>query len=240
MSKISVVILNHKRPDNIKNIILPIISKYDIIEEIIISHSLPETIFDDKINKKIIHINHIEENKEYSVFRRFLAARESKTDCIMFLDDDCVINNKSINRIYNFWTKDKNLIHGKFGRDVKINEYIMKDSIGKNVPIIITKFAITSRIMVERTIENYDKINPFVRNCNPIWNGEDIFLSMLSVLYNKKLNKIYECKSMDLLDNDAIWKIPGHLEHRSFLVSKIFEVFPELISIFKLNNYNIT
>jgi hypothetical protein len=74
-----------------------------------------------------------------------------------------------------------------------------------------------------------------MRECNPIWNGEDIFLSLISILQTKEFNKIHDLKFKRLSSEYAISKRRGHYEHRTNIVKKMFKLFPDLKNIFKLN-----
>ena len=241
MSKITVVILNYKRPDNIRKYIIPNLLHNYLVKNIILSHALPETYFEDFSNyPQILHLKHFDENKEFGVFCRFLAAKLAKTNCIIFHDDDFLFCNNSIKSCFTYWKENKNLIYGFRGRDIKIDKYIGLDSQQEDVPVVLTQFAMTSKYLIKFVLNNYKKIDPFVRDCIPIWNGEDIFLSLCAILNSKKLNKIFKLNFINLPENNySIHKNIGHYEHRTFIVKKIFEVFPKLLDLFKKNNYHI-
>jgi len=240
VSNISVVILNYKRPDNLINYIIPNLLLNDIVKNIIISHALPESYFEDfKEISKVVHLKHFEENKKFGVFCRFLAAKLADTNCIIFNDDDYLIKNESINKIFNFWKNDKNTVHGFRGRNIKKNEYIKYDAVQQNVPIVLTQFACVSKKLINIVLDNYKLIDPFVKDCIPIWNGEDIFLSLMAILNSEKLNKIHHLYYYGLAQDHAIHHHEGHYEHRTFILKKILDVFPKLLDLFKKNNYYI-
>lgn len=240
MGKISFVILNYKRPKNLIETIIPSLLENKLTYKIIISHALEETYFDNYSNdEKVLHLKHFEENKKVGLFCRFLAFENTNTNCIVFQDDDFLIDNDSINFCHEKWLKDKHSIHGFHGRHITESSYLPDDILSESAPVILTQFAMTSRFIMRKAIAMSHLIKPYVQECNPIWNGEDIFLSIVSILQTKKLNKIYDLKFKEISSEHSIYKRKGHYEHRTSLVKKLFESFPDLKEIFKLNKYKI-
>ena len=81
---ISLIILNWKRPTNIKDKILPYIENNYLIDEIIISHGREDTIFEYQSPvKNIIHRDDSELNNTFGLSLRFLAALTSKNKFII-------------------------------------------------------------------------------------------------------------------------------------------------------------
>lgn len=239
MQKISIVILNYRRPKNLTDQIIPNLLKNHFIDKIIISHALEETYFDNSLNnKKILCLKHFKENKKNGLYCRFLASEKAKTECVVFQDDDFLINNESIIFCYEQWIKNKHSIHGFRGRQITENLYIAKDTLLKNVPVILTQFAMTSKSIIRKAIRMSPVIKSYMAEGNPIWNGEDIFLSIVSMLQTKEFNKRHDLKFKKMSSEHAISKRIGHYEHRTNIVKKIFKLFPDLKKIFKLNMTN--
>jgi hypothetical protein len=237
VEKISFVILNYKRPKNLIEHIIPSLLINKLTDKIIISHALEETYFDNYSNdEKVLHLKHFEENKKVGLYCRFLAFEKTNTNCIVFQDDDFLIDNDSIIFCHEKWLNEKNLIHGFRGRSITEDSYIRKDALSENTPVVLTQFAMTSSFIVKKAIEMSCLVEPYVQECNPIWNGEDIFLSIVSILQTKKFNKRYNLRFKEISTGNAIWQRKGHYEHRKSLVKKLFELFPELKEIFELNN----
>ena len=237
MEKISFVILNYKRPKNLIEHIIPSLLENKLTGKIIISHGLEENFFDNYSNdKKVLHLKHFKENKKIGLYCRFLAFKNTNTNCIVFQDDDFLIDNDSIIFCYEKWLKEKNSIHGFSGRVITEDSYVAQDVLSENIPVILTQFAMTSRFIIIKAIKMSHLIKPYVQKCNPIWNGEDIFLSIVSILQTKKFNKRHDLKFKELLSEDSIWQRKGHFEHRTIFVKKLFEIFPNLKEIFELNN----
>lgn len=241
MKKISIVILNYKRPKNLIDYIIPSLLKNNFIDKIIISHALEETYFNNSLNnEKLLCLKHFKENKKNGLYCRFLASEKAKTECVVFQDDDFLINNESIIFCYEQWLKNKHSVHGFRGRQITENLYIAKDTSFKNVPVILTQFAMISKSIIRKTIRMSPVIKSYMTKGNPIWNGEDIFLSLISILQTKEFNKIHDLKFKKMSSEYAISKRSGHYEHRTNIVKKMFELFPDLKNIFKSNSINVS
>ena len=240
MGKISFVILNYKRPKNLIDYIIPSLLKNKLTYKIIISHALEETYFDNYSNdERVLHLKHFKQNKKVGLYCRFLAFKKTNTRCVVFQDDDFLIDNDSILFCHEKWLNEKHSIHGFCGRNITEDSYVGQDVASENVPVILTQFAMTSRFIIRKAIEMSYLVAPYVKECKPIWNGEDIFLNIVSILQTKKFNKRYNLKFKYISGEYSIWQRKGHFEHRINLVKKLFEIFPELKQIFKLNNSKI-
>lgn len=199
----------------------------------IVSHALRDTCFDTYVyNDRLLQLKRFEDQKRVGMYCRFLAAEKANTECIAFQDDDFVVDNNSIKLCYEQWLEDKHSIHGVTGRVITENTYIPKDTPSAHVPVILPHFAMTSSLTVRKAIELAPIVAPYVQDCSPIWNGEDIFLSVVAMLQTKKLNRRHDLKVQELPSPHAICQMKGHYEHRTYLVTKLFELFPELKEIF--------
>ena len=234
MSKITFVLLNYKRPDNLIKHIIPSLLKNELTDKIIVSHALRETCFDTYVHDdRLLQLKSFEEQKRVGMYCRFLATERASTECIAFQDDDFVVDNASIKFCYEKWLEDKQSIHGFTGRVITENTYIPKDTPSAHVPVILPHFAMTSNLTIKKVMELAPIVAPYVQDCKPIWNGEDIFLSVVAMLQTKKFNRRHNFKFQALPCPAAICEIEGHYDHRTYLVTKLFELFPELKQIFE-------
>ena len=78
---VTVVILNYKRPDNIKQHIIPSLLSSPLIDRIVIAHGIRDTVFgvsgelgDGEIlyDGKILHVGDYTNNQLYKCWRRWL------------------------------------------------------------------------------------------------------------------------------------------------------------------------
>jgi hypothetical protein len=237
MSKITFVILNYKRPRNLVEHILPSLLKNELTAKVIVSHALRETCFDTYVyNDRLLQLKSFEDQKRAGMYCRFLATERATTECIAFQDDDFIFDNASIKFCYEQWLEDKHSIHGFTGRVITENTYSSEDVFSAHVPVILPHFAMTSNLTIKKAMELAPIVAPYVQDCKPIWNGEDIFLSIVAMLQTKKFNRRHNFKFQALPCPSAICEIEGHYAHRTYLVTKLFELFPELKEIFKSNN----
>ena len=237
MSKITFVILNYKRPRNLVEHIIPSLLKNELIAKVIVSHALKDTCFDTYVyNDRLLQLKRFEEQKRVGMYCRFLAAEKANTECIAFQDDDFLVDNNSIKLCYEKWLEDKHSVHGFTGRVITESTYSSEDAFSAHVPVILPHFAMTSNLTIKKVMELAPIVAPYVQDCSPIWNGEDIFLNVVAMLQTKKLNRRHDLKVQELPSPHAICQMKGHYEHRTYLVTKLFELFPELKEIFKSNN----
>ena len=82
-TKVSVIILNHKRPHNLKKSI-PLLTKYKNVDEIIILHSNAEN-YVKHTHKKVRDIKDYENNSKYYTLRRFMNTDSCKNNAILLL-----------------------------------------------------------------------------------------------------------------------------------------------------------
>ena len=86
---ITAVILNYKRPQNLIKHIIPKLSNYNLINEIIISHGNINTYFSTPEYRNIKHYYDATLNDiTMGVALRFYRATFAVNTCILILDDD--------------------------------------------------------------------------------------------------------------------------------------------------------
>ena len=102
--KISVIILNFNRPHNLVKS-LKILNEYDRIGEIIVSHGKPSTYVEFE-ESKVKNIKDFELDKLYGSALRFLRALDAKHNIILFLDDDTLPDENTVNSTYDLIIKN--------------------------------------------------------------------------------------------------------------------------------------
>ena len=252
MNLITAVILNWKRPQNLVNKILPTLELCPCIGEIIISHGNKNTIFNYKPknhSKHVIHRDDHENNIKYGLSLRFISALDATYDTIIFIDDDIIPHPVTIINMLNIYNKNKPCIVSRFGRELGPNiSYKTEPPIRQTLtnPIALTSCVIIPKFLCEQFFEYSNILNPFIyEKSRPLWNGEDIVISLLSIkLFNKwpiitfqeNHFPIKQLKTKKDL-NVAIHKMPGHREYRSQLIKKtihFFKLHPNLLYNSKL------
>ena len=236
---ISVVILNWKRPDNIKNDILPKITNYNLVSEVIISHGNSETYFQTPDIKMVKHYKDENLNSNLGVALRFLRSCNAKNECILILDDDRLPSEEYVNKMYELFQKDKNVIIGSVERYVSpsIGYSNNKKNVENENKIVLTQILMTNKKMCKDFINKKDKMNDLALKAKPVWNGEDILFNLIYIKnYNKKPIHLEPInKEVTLLkNNDAIFKNTGHYEYRKKFSKTALERYE-----INTNTYNI-
>jgi hypothetical protein len=182
---ISIILLNWKRPLNIKNKILPILEHNNMVDEIIISHGNKGTIFKYiSQKKKIIHRDDSELNNKYGLSLRFLCALTCKNKYVLFMDDDEIIYNEEIYKYYKLLVESNYGIVGKYGRKLYKNhdnkfQYNFHNTIGI-CDVILTKFMILKKQIIYDFFNYSYLVHDIQQYAKPLWNGEDIFISLIA------------------------------------------------------------
>lgn len=191
--KISAVILNWNRPLSLKHLILPSLCRHPLISEIIISHGMKKTMFSYQSSHcSVIHRDDSKTNKEYGLSRRFLAANNAKNECVLIMDDDLIPKKSTISTLYQYYKTNQDIIHGVFGRELSHeNKYNFKNIYG-DVPLVLTRIMIMNRQKANDFFKYATKLDKSIlKKGLPYWNGEDLFMSLLSLKTSQTFNKAY-------------------------------------------------
>jgi len=180
---ITAILLNWNRAFNLKHIILPLLSRHPLINEIIISHGKSSSMFDyESPHCKIVHRDDVDNNEKYGLSLRFLALSSAKNDQVLILDDDLFVFSESISRLSQYYLTDPMIIHGLFGRTVNNKyQYHYTNWLYGYVPIVLTKCMILNKCYGELFLERAVMMKDILNKGDPYWNGEDIFMSLLMV-----------------------------------------------------------
>lgn len=179
---ISVIILSHNRPHNLSQL-LPTLSKYELVSEIIILHGLPK--FYQRFDyPKVINIKDFKNNYLYGSARRFLCTEYIKKDVVLFLDDDILPSETYVKEAYDALVKNynKNTIFGSYKRYCNHLGY---DSENKKYDTILTAGLMCKKdIIVDYKNTYFDKFKTWFIKYNG--NCEDLSLNLFVRKYYKE------------------------------------------------------
>jgi hypothetical protein len=215
---ISVIILSWKRPNNIINNILPAITKYKLINEVIISHGNDDTYFLTPQFEMVKHFYDKELNDNtLGVARRFLRAADANNDCVLFIDDDRLVSEKYINKMYKKYCDDPFTIIGADKRYISLTFGYTESKKIVSTEIVLIGTTMSNKNICKKFMENCYIMTDYAKKSTPIWNGEDIFFSI--ILLTKYIKSpIYippEKEDIKELDNSfAISKNKDHYLYR--------------------------
>jgi hypothetical protein len=203
--KVSVVLMNHSRPRMIKeSTLVPTLLQHPSVEEVVLLHTNPKTAF-KFVHPKVVNVDATKENDQMGLSVRFYFCQLVKSDWVLHVDDDMEFTEKTLNEMLSEFSKNTHRIVGRFGRNRKenssFNGYCSKDT-SKESEVILTKFMVMERDTCSAFFKYSHLIWEDVILNNgegPLWNGEDIFMSLVS-------NHVYDAGSeninyaMDWLD----------------------------------------
>jgi Glycosyl transferase family 64 domain len=150
------------------------------------------TLSDEYIVSKIRHVDAIQMNERYGLALRFhYCSHQAKNQWVIVVDDDMEISSTAITLLIQYMVQESKRIVGYYGRTYNYYKrplrhgYDTKLYVGQTVEVILTKLLIVDRVVCTHFF-NYtglvedDLVLPYSK---PKWNGEDIFLNLVSNLY---------------------------------------------------------
>jgi len=203
-NKVSVVIMNHSRPRMLKeSTLVPTLLHHPSVEEVVILHSNPKTAF-KFIHPKVVNIDATKENDQMGLSIRFYFCQLVKNDWVVHVDDDMEFTEKTLNEMLSEFAKNTHRIVGRFGRDRKENSSFngySSTSTSKETEVVLTKFMVMERETCSAFFEYSHLIwEDIILNNGegPLWNGEDIFMSLVS-------NHVYGASRGNMINYAMDW-----------------------------------
>lgn len=212
--KISVLVLNYNRPENLDKS-LPILNNYYLIDEIVVSHGSKEHYKEFNYNK-VKNIQDFENNKIYGCARRWLNVENIKNDIILFLDDDLLPSEYLIIKSYftllvNYY---RNTFYGIIRRNCNNNGYSGVDKQNNDYDTILTPFLMCKKqLVIDYLNTKFNKYKEWLIEHHG--NGEDLAFNMfIRNHYNEK--PVYISGSFTELNNsNGYSSMSQHYNERS-------------------------
>ncbi len=191
---VSAVILNWNRPRWLRHVILPLLARHPLVDEIHVSHGREETYFSSKSRHcDVIHRHDWVLNDRYGLARRFVAAKEARNEAVLLLDDDLVVARASITALKSVFDAAPLTLHGIFGRAIGADyEYSFDGYERGETPVLLGRCIMMHRSYAEIFLEAEPSAAELITRGSPKWNGEDIFLSLLSIRESGTLPRGYD------------------------------------------------
>ncbi|MEW6617679.1 MAG: glycosyltransferase family A protein [Patescibacteria group bacterium] len=198
--KITVILLNWKRPHNASKIVNSYLP-FRRIGEIILWNNNLECKF--KIHHRKIKYF---ESQNYFTLSRYAAVFFASNDDIMFHDDDLILKEEQIERLFEAHLEYPHSIVGCFGRNLKNGVYVKEYSFGK-VDVVLGRVMLFQRSLIAN----------FLKNCPPFHGAlEDDILFSLSQTEKPVAIDVGAVK--ELPKRYALSKRPYHLNRRQEMV----------------------
>jgi hypothetical protein len=185
--KVSVVLMNHSTSSNIlkESELLPMLLHHSSVEEVVILHFNPKAKY-KFVHPKVVNIDATKENDKMGLSVRFYFCQMAKNDWVLHVDDDLIFSEKTLNEMLLEFSKNTKRIVGRYGRDRKENNhfhgYSSRDT-SQETEVILSKFMVMER----ETCSDFFQYSHLIwedivlnNGEGPLWNGEDIFMSLVS------------------------------------------------------------
>lgn len=232
------VVMNWLRPEVLQNDILPNMVKYEMLDEIIISHGREDTYFEFDNPKIVNRKDWGDINEYYGLSRRFLAASEAKNDIILMMDDDEYPTEDAVKKMYDIHIENPKRMIGPFGQNMRWGNYNYHRRYG-DVCVLITKCTMFERRLCNQFFKHMPMMREILKEGKPYWNGEDILMSAVARYYygtnNYAVSKCGNINPIEGRENKrkraiASWK--GHRWYRGVVVrhcAKYFNIWSEWV-----------
>eukprot|EP00566_Odontella_aurita_P010331 CAMPEP_0113526130 /NCGR_PEP_ID=MMETSP0015_2-20120614/572_1 /TAXON_ID=2838 /ORGANISM="Odontella" /LENGTH=436 /DNA_ID=CAMNT_0000424425 /DNA_START=160 /DNA_END=1467 /DNA_ORIENTATION=+ /assembly_acc=CAM_ASM_000160 len=216
-NKVSVVLMNFSRPRMIQeSTLMRTLLTHPNIDEILLLHANPNTAF-KFIHPKVENIDATQQNDQMGLSLRFYFCQLARNDWVIHVDDDMEFTQGALSELLIEFGRNTHRIVGKFGRNMvshnSFNGYNSRNT-HKQSEVILTKLMAMERdtcssffdyahLIWEDTVLNNGE--------GPLWNGEDIFMSLVSN-HRYGVDGLQTNYAMDWLD---VWSAPDSLKDYS-------------------------
>ena len=238
-NKISVLILNYDRPHNLRKS-LPVLSNYDTIDQIVVSHGHPD-YYEEFNFPKVDNVKDFENNKLYGCGRRFLTYKKLKNDIVLVLDDDILPKENLINYslLKLFDNYKKNTIFGLYSRSCNEKGYYFgnQTDYNKKPNIVLTPYIICKKKIIRDYVNQdvgFNKYKEWI-NLNK-GNCEDLAFNLfVNEYYNElPIHIVGSAKSLD--EKSGYSSSDNHWTKRKEFCEK-YSKYPKSQSFYSLSYF---
>lgn len=216
--KASVILMNFNRPYNIReSSLMRTLLEHPSVDEVLLLHGNPKTAF-EYVHPKVVNIDATVSNDEMGLSLRFYYCQLAKNDWIIHVDDDMEFYPSTIDKLLLEFNKNTKRIVGRYGRDLRIGNFFngySSKSTHKSSEVILTKLMVMERDLCGSFFEHaYLVWDDLILSSGegPLWNGEDIFMSLVANhVYGNKGNQAVNY-AMDWL---PVWEASERLKDYS-------------------------
>jgi len=193
------IILNWNRPGHLLRHTIPTLLDCDGIRHIIVSHGKEDTYFESPDPRVECH-RHFDLNAVHGLSLRFYCRIHVKTDAVLILDDDQIIQADHVHQLLESYESQPERIHGfypryafhslqgiNYGWKEIMHKYVLDPLFiwqfvrGRLKPcMVLTAMMIAPKPALDAFWSEKHRVEYFVKEHSvPLWNGEDIFLNLL-------------------------------------------------------------
>lgn len=208
------VILNWKRPENVRRIVDGWLAS-GIVTEAIVWNNNPAERFRHGWAKVV------NADQDLGLYTRFAAACLAQQPCVLIQDDDLELPVETMRGLYDAWRQDSDVLHGLFGRRPKADgSYDARNVPDGEVPVVLTRALLAARRYAADFFDVAPEFESVQREGRPAGNGEDILFSYTAMRYTGRFNRVHRLPVNELPAPHSIhgrnWS--AHIAHRSRLI----------------------
>ena len=177
---VTVVLLNFNRPDNIRKIVESMVSYSNVAEILVVSNN-PNNTFSYGHDKVVI-LDMMAYEDELGVAVRFKACLLAMNTHILIADDDLMVTEAGLNNLLKARSEHPWSIVGFWGRDFNHSnpDYAYNESGAGYHDIALTKALLLDTCACRAFWEASHLMEDMAHEAAVTWNGEDIFMSLVS------------------------------------------------------------
>ena len=217
---LTVVMLNWARPTlALRN--MHLYASYRLVKHIVCFNNGSPFVEPRNLPNKCVLV---EASADLGLTSRLAAAALASTEAVFHTDDDIAVPERTVQALYQSWSKAKLSCHGLYGR-IAYPKYRYGNVFGM-VEVVLTRAVVCSVRVNNLALSVTDLFNDLAGT--PRGNGEDIILSFAGLAASRRPNIAYPFTAINYpgCDDVAIHKRwAGHLEHRRRVVARCREVF---------------
>ena len=204
---ITLCVLNWNRPELLREIVLPSLASYRLIDEIIVSHGREDMRFefDSSDARVVMRDDSGGVNREYGVARRWLCWEQARNDTVLSLDDDLLLPESALDVLWAAFREDPEIMHGAVHANDGFDSFMPREA-GETVAVAGAYLA--PRALGRACLDGMSDMSSYARDpfySHPIWDGDDLFASATARRLSGRQNRAHRvvCRNLGVF-------IPGH------------------------------
>ena len=185
-SRVSVVLLNWGRPLAARALVDKLM-QHRLVSEVIVSHGRPATAF-QHAHPHVRSFDDHELNEHVGLMRRFIRCASATEPWVIHIDDDVLPSPSDVDQLVLEFARDPKRIVGSHGRQLLAGQVYTATHCTGECPAVLTKFMVMERDLCRAVVEHSSLVDDVARSGSPMWNGEDIFASLVATHEYKRPN----------------------------------------------------
>jgi hypothetical protein len=214
---VSVVMLSWKRPDNVARIVAAL-RRNALVDDVLVWHSHPEAPLPELEPDADLAL--VRTSRDLGMNARWAASVLARHDAVLMQDDDVLLSDAALRRLYEAWWHDPDVIHAIWGRNPDASgAYQFEDAAAAEAEIALTRALIFHRRHAGAFLELRERLDPAIARLAER-DGEDIVFSYAVMARTGRRQRIHDLRGevRSLPQPHAIGDAPDHRAVRTRVV----------------------